>query len=666
MGSTFFTDLRDARSRPELADRARVELRRDPEGPGATAGRVREARIPPLAPPAGSGSLADLPFANAERDPSALALKRQTGPGSWQPVSAESFARDVADTARGLLADGLEAGQRVAVMSRTRYEWAVLDFAVWAAGGQVVPIYPTSSAEQVAWIVQDSQAVRLFAENAEQAAVAEEGIAAAGAAQGPVPVHVIDPERNTDTVPALPRLAEAGRAIPESRVAERRGALTPDTIATLIYTSGTTGRPKGCVLTHANLQNEAANVVELALPVFRAVTREQPSTLMFLPMAHVLGRSLVIACLIGGITVGLYPSIKPDELRPELKAFSPSLLIAVPYFFEKVHDTARAMAENLGRGSSFVRADRIAVDYGRAEMDRLLDRGPGPGLGLRLAHRLYDLLVYRRVRKELGGRVRYAISGSSALDPRLSLFFFGCGLLIYEGYGLTETSAAATVTPPLGPRLGTVGQPVPGTAVRIADDGEVLISGGIVSREYWRNPAATKESRELADGQEWFATGDLGELDEDGYLTIVGRKKDILITSGGKNVSPSQLEDRLRSRPPIGQVMVVGDGRKYISALITLEPESVQHWLAHRKRPAGTSLAELREDPDLVADVQAAVDYANLSVSRAESIRRFRILDTDWTVENGLLTPSLKVKRHEVTDRFADEIAGLYDAEGKD
>jgi long-chain acyl-CoA synthetase len=629
---------------------------------------LREFSLPALYEVAPEANLTDLIHRNAERTPDAAVISRKLG-GSWRDLTASQFLAEVHRTAKGLIAGGVQAGDRVALMSRTRYEWTLLDFAVWAAGGQVVPIYPTSSAEQVAWIVQDSEAVLLFAENAEQAAVAEEGATAAAetsaeADASPIPVRVIDPGRNTGTPPALPRLAEAGAAIPDARLTERRAALTPDTIATLIYTSGTTGRPKGCVLTHGNLRAEAANVIELLLPVFRAVTSEQPSTLMFLPMAHVLGRALVIACLLGRITVGLYPSIRPDELRPELKAFRPTFLVAVPYFFEKVHDTARQTAEKLGRGSSFVRADRIAVEYARAELDRLLGRGAGPGPGLRLAHRLYDLLVYRRVRKELGGRVRYAISGSSALDPRLSLFFFGCGLLVYEGYGLTETTAAATVTPPLEPRLGTVGLPVPGTAVRIAADGEVLISGGIVSREYWRNEDATKASRELTGSQEWFATGDLGELDEDGYLTIVGRKKDILITSGGKNVSPGQLEDRLRSRPPIGQVMVVGDGRKYISALITLEPEAVRHWLAHRRRPADTPLAELREDPEMLADVQAAVDYANQSVSRAESIRRFRILDAEWTVENGLLTPSLKVKRHEVSSRFAEDVAGLYAGEG--
>lgn len=356
------------------------------------------------------------------------------------------------------------------------------------------------------------------------------------------------------------------------------------------------------------------------------------------------------------IEIGHCPSIKPDELRPALKEFRPTFLVGVPYLFEKIHDTGRATAEKLGRGASFDRADRIAVRFGEQYLDKFLDRGKGPGLGLYAAWALYDLLVYRRVRKELGGRMRYAISGGSPLDRNLNLFFYAAGIIVYEGYGLTETTAAATIVPPLKPRPGTVGPPVPGTAVRIADDGEVLIKGGIVFGAYWNNPAATDAV--LTD--DWFATGDLGSLDEDGYLTITGRKKDIIVTSGGKNVSPAVLEDRLRSRPPVGQCLVVGDNRPFVAALITLEPDAITHWLSVRKMPADTPLSELVRDPRLRADVQKAVDYANEAVSRAESIRAFRLVEGEFTEDNGMLTPSLKVKRHAVLSAYAQDIEAIY------
>ncbi|MEU0459470.1 AMP-dependent synthetase/ligase, partial [Streptomyces sp. NPDC006129] len=556
------------------------------------------------------------------------------------------IAREVTAVAKGLIAAGLEPGGRVAVMSRTRYEWTVLDFAIWSAGGQTVPVYATSSADQVEWIVRDSGARYVVTETAENADTVR-----TGTADHPQPPRVWQLDGG-----ALDDLTALGRDVTDEEVTKRRTALTPDTTATLCYTSGTTGRPKGCVLTHANLHAEAANTVELLHPMFKEVTGETASTLLFLPLAHILGRTLQIACLMGRIEIGHCPSIKPDELRPALRAFRPTFLVGVPYLFEKIHDTGRATAEKLGRGSSFDRAHRIAVRFGQAHMNRFLGKGKGPGPGLYAAWALYDLLVYRRIRKELGGRMRYAISGGSPLDRELNLFFYAAGILIYEGYGLTETTAAATIVPPLAPRPGTVGLPVPGTAVRIADDGEVLIKGGIVFTAYWNNPAATGEV--LDDG--WFATGDLGSLDEDGYLTITGRKKDILVTTGGKNVSPAVLEDRLRSRPPIGQCLVVGDNRPYVAALITLDPDALAHWLAVRKLPADTPLSELVHDERLRADVQKAVDHANEAVSRAESIRAFALVEGDFTEENGLLTPSLKVKRQAATAAYAEQIEALY------
>ncbi len=632
-------DLKRATRRTGPTNRTVVETVRDEHGV------VREARTAVLAPRRTTGSTADIPFTNAAEAPDAVVVRREEH-GTWRPVTAAAFAREVTAVAKGLIAAGLEPGDRVAVMSRTRYEWTVLDFAIWSAGGRVVPVYPTSSAEQVEWIVRDSGARYVVTETAQNTAAVT-----AGTAAHPEPPRVW--ELDTD---ALAELTALGRDVPDEEVTGRRTALTPDTVATVCYTSGTTGRPKGCVLTHANLYAEAANTVELLHPVFKEVTDQVASTLLFLPLAHILGRTLQIACLLARIEIGHCPSLKPDELRPMLKEFRPTFVVGVPYLFEKIHDTGRATAEKIGRGASFERAHRVAVRFGEAHLDRFLGRGKGPGPRLYAAWALYDLLVYRRVRKELGGRVRYAISGGSPLERDLNLFFYAAGIMVYEGYGLTETTAAATVVPPLGPRPGTVGLPVPGTAVRIADDGEVRIKGGIVFGSYWNDPAATDEA--LDDG--WFATGDLGSLDEDGYLTITGRKKDIIVTSGGKNVSPAVLEDRLRSRPPVGQCLVVGDNRPFVAALITLDPETVAHWLAVRKMPADTPMSEVVRDPRMRADVQKAVDYANEAVSRAESIRAFTLIEGEFTEENGLLTPSLKVKRRAAQEAYAKEITALY------
>ncbi|MEW1684650.1 AMP-dependent synthetase/ligase [Streptomyces sp. NPDC093594] len=632
-------DLKRAKRRADLAGRTRVETVRDAHGV------VREARTDALAARPAAGTTADIPFTNAAEVPDAVVLRRQER-GVWRPVTAAAFAGEVTAAAKGLVAAGLEAGDRVAVMSRTRYEWTLLDFAVWAAGGQTVPVYPTSSPDQVEWIVRDSGARYVVTETADNTAAVRTGIAAL-----PSPPQVWELDGG-----AVADLVARGRDVPDEEVTKRRTALTPDTVATVCYTSGTTGRPKGCVLTHANLYAEAANTVELLHPVFKAVTDQVASTLLFLPLAHILGRTLQISCLMARIETGHCPSIKPDELRPALKAFRPTFVVGVPYLFEKIHDTGRATAEKIGRGASFERAHRLAVRFGQAHLDRFLGRGKGPGPGLYAAWALYDLLVYRRVRKELGGRLRYAISGGSPLERDLNLFFYAAGVMVYEGYGLTETTAAATIVPPLGPRPGTVGIPVPGTSVRIADDGEVHIKGGIVFGAYWNNPDATEEV--LDDG--WFATGDLGSLDEDGYLTITGRKKDLIVTSGGKNVSPALLEDRLRSRPPVAQCLVVGDNRPFVAALVTLDPETVAHWLSVRGMPADTPLSEVVRDPRMRADVQRAVDYANEAVSRAESIRTFALVEGEFTEENGLLTPSLKVKRKAAHEAYAKEIAALY------
>ncbi|WP_052850560.1 AMP-dependent synthetase/ligase [Streptomyces avicenniae] len=631
-------DLTRARRRAARAPFAEVETVRED-------GVVREVRSAPLVPVPTSGSAADIPYRNAAEAPEAVVVRRKGPDGRWEPVTAAAFAREVTGVARGLVAAGLEPGGRVALMSATRYEWAVLDLAIWAAGGQGVPVYPTSSADQLDWILRDSGAAFLVAETAGHARTARQVL-------GGRRLWVIEDG-------ALAELTALGRATPEADVTARRAALTPDTPATVVYTSGTTGRPKGCVLTHANLHAETENLVALLTPVFGEVTGQTPRTLLFLPLAHVLGRTIHLACLSARIETAHWPSLRPEELRAELASFRPTFVVGVPYLFEKIHAMARAQAERMGRAASFDRAERVATAYAAARLRAHAGTGRGPGPGLRLARGLYDLLVYRRVRAALGGRLRYAISGGSPLEERLNLFFLGCGVAVHEGYGLTETTAAATVVPPPVPRPGTVGRPVPGTSVRIADDGEVLLKGALVFGGYRGDDAATAAA--FTPGG-WLATGDLGTLDDEGYLRITGRKKDLLVTSGGKNVSPTVLEDRLRGRGPVGQCMVVGDRRPYVAALVTLDAGALRHWLTARGRPGDTPVEALCDDADLRAAVQEAVDHANAAVSRAESIRRFTLVPGEFTEENGLLTPSMKIRRGAVAEAYAADIEGLYPA----
>ncbi|OKK15431.1 long-chain fatty acid--CoA ligase [Streptomyces sp. NBC_00341] len=612
----------------------------------AADGTVQQVSVPAFAPPVRRGSLAEIPFDNAREAPADAVLSRKQPDGSWQDVTAAEFAGEVLAVAKGLIAEGLRGGDRIAIMARTTYEWTLLDFAAWAAGLVTVPIYPTSSAFQARWILQDSGAAACAVETAEQARVISQERKQLGGL-----THLWQFDTGV-----LGRLKTAGRDVPDDAVAARRATLEPETPATLIYTSGTTGRPKGCVLTHGNFYAEVDNAIELLHPVFKSVSKYPASTLLFLPLSHVFGRMVAIGCLRARVRLGHAPSIQTEDLLADLAGFRPSFLLAIPYVLEKVYNTGRATAEKMGRASSFDRAARIAQRYGQAVEAAEHGTGPGPGLGLRAARALYDPLVYRRIRAALGGQVRYAICGGSPLGSRLAAFYAGAGIEIFEGYGLTETTAAATVTPPLRPRLGTVGWPLPGTAVRIAPDGEVLLSGGQVFQGYW--DAARGEAVPALDGG-WFATGDLGALDEDGYLTITGRKKDILITSGGKNVTPAPLEDWLRAHPLVSQCMVVGDNRSFITALITLEPDGLSHWRRMRKKE-GVPVRELIHDEELHTTLQRAVDEANRLVSRAESIRKFTVLPVDFTEERGHLTPSLKLKRDAISRDFAAEIEELY------
>ena len=614
-------------------------------------GVVREARTVPFAPAVTSGSLGDIPFTNAVEAPFEAVLSRKKRDGTWHEVTATAFAQEVLNTAKGLIALGFEAGDRLAVMARTTYEWTLLDFAGWAAGLVTVPVYPTSSAAQARYILQHSGARGCAVENVEQSRLLSEE-------RGAMPA--LEHLWQFDTG-ALSQIADAGRELDDDAVERRRALTGPDDVATLIYTSGTTGQPKGCVLTHGNFFAEVDNGIELLHPVFKSVSKDPASTLLFLPLSHVFGRMVAVACMRARVRLGHAPSIQTDELLADLGGFRPTFLLAIPYVLEKVYNTGRATAETMGRASSFDRAARIARRYGEAVEEQEHGRGAGPGPGLKAARGLYDLLVYRRIRAALGGRCRYVISGGSPLGSRLAAFYEGAGISVFEGYGLTETTAASTCTPPLKPRLGTVGWPLPGTAVRIADDGEVLLRGPHVFSGYWdaQRQAAVPDTGD--DG--WFATGDIGVLDDEGYLTITGRKKDLIITSGGKNIAPAPLEDWLRAHPLISQCLVVGDDRPYITALLTLDADGLAHWQRMHKKQDLTP-EQLVEDGDLLANLQQAVDEANRMVSRAESIRRFAVLTHDFTEDAGHLTPSLKLKRAAIVRDHAADIAKLYERSG--
>ncbi|MFF5257409.1 AMP-dependent synthetase/ligase [Actinomadura viridis] len=594
---------------------------------------MREFSVPAMVEVPAATNLTDAPFTRAAERPDAIVLRRPDG-DSWSSVTAAGFAAEITALAKGLVAAGVEAGDRVALMSRTRYEWTLLDYAIWTAGAVAVPIYETSSAQQVEWIVGDSGAKALFAETrAHLDTVAEVRDALPGLAH----VWAID-------TGGLDEVVAAGADVPDEVIEERRRSRTAADLATLVYTSGTTGRPKGCELTHGNFAATARNAVQGAIA---EVAVEGSSTLLFLPLAHVFARLIQVACVEGGIVLG-HSDI--PNLLPDLASFQPTFLLAVPRVFEKVYNGAEQKAAAEGKGKIFHAAADTAIAYSRALQDGR------PGLGLRARHKVFDVLVYGKLRAAVGGKVQYAVSGGAALGERLGHFFRGVGITILEGYGLTETTAPATVNRPTALRIGTVGRPIPGVSLRIADDGEVLVRGINVFTGYWNNQDATKEA--LEDG--WFHTGDLGSLDGDGYLSITGRKKEILVTAAGKNVAPAPLEDRLRAHPLISQCLVVGDGRKFISALITLDEEALGPWKERHGKPAAMTLEQLSTDPELVAEIDAAVAEANRSVSKAESIKKHRILGVDFTEEAGHMTPSLKVRRHAVVKDFAGEIDALY------
>jgi long-chain acyl-CoA synthetase len=577
---------------------------------------------------------ADFAFDNARERPQHVALKRRVG-STWADVTAAQFAEEITAAAKGLIGAGIGPGDRVAVMSKTRYEWTVADFALFTAGAVVVPIYETSSAEQVEWILSDSGARAIFVETAEHAAIVD-----SVRPNTPDLVHVWQFDDN-----AMAKLTESGADVADAEVGKRRGAVKLDDLASIIYTSGTTGRPKGCELTHRCFVTESVELLDLLEDFFNADT----STLLFLPIAHVFGRAIEIGALAAGCTLGHTADVK--NLLDDLAGFKPTFVLAVPRVFEKVYNTAKQRAHADGKGGIFDRAESVAIAYSQATQEG------SPSLMLRLQHALFDRLVYGRLRAALGGNCVAAVSGGAPLGARLGHFFRGIGVTIYEGYGLTETTAGVTVNRPHAIKVGTVGQPIGGTTVRIAEDGELLFKAPHIFRGYWKNPDATAEALEK-DG--WFHTGDIGEIDDDGFVRITGRKKELIVTAGGKNVAPAVLEDRVRAHWLVSQCLVVGDQKPFIAALVTIDPEAFPTWLEKNGKPADTKLSDVVNDDDLRAEIQTAIDDANKAVSKAESIRKFVILGEDWTEAGGQLTPSLKLKRNVVVKEAATEIDGLY------
>jgi long-chain acyl-CoA synthetase len=593
---------------------------------------MRELSFPAAVEVPITDTLASIPSTRAAEAPDRpmYALRADAG---WTDVTAREFNDLVRSVAKGLVARGIGAGQPVAILSPTRYEWTVLDFALWTAGAFAVPIYDSSSAEQIEWILQDSEAVAVIADTARSADRVR-----GATLTTPPPIWVMD-DRLLET------LVAEGAGVAEEVLVARCAGVAPRDPATIVYTSGTTGRPKGCVITHENLMFVARTLVAGTQPV---VTTPGARTVLFLPLAHVLGRGAQVYSALGGMQVAHCPDVK--LLPGDMTSFRPTYLVGVPRIFEKIFNASQQKAYDGGKARIFDRATTVATDYGRARW------AGGPSLRLRVEHALLDRLVYAKLRAAMGGELRYAITGGASLGERLGSFYAGIGLTVMEGYGLTETTASGTFNRAEAPRIGSVGQPMPGTRVRIADDGEIWLHGPHVMAGYHHHPDATAE---VIDPEGWFRTGDLGALDEDGYLRITGRKKEIIVTAGGKNVAPAVLEDRMGAHNLVGQAMVVGEGRPFIGALVTLDPDALAAWAAARAKP-GRTTAELRDDPDLRAAIQAAVDDANAAVSKAESIRVWRLIAAQFTPESGHMTPTLKLKRAVVASDFADEIEALY------
>jgi long-chain acyl-CoA synthetase len=596
---------------------------------------VREFSVATNLTVAANASLADMVYDNATKDPGNVAFGRRQPDGHWVDVTAGQFAAEVRAVAGGLLASGVASGDRIAILSSTRYEWTLVDYAIWSVGGVPIPIYETSSAEQVEWILQDSGANAVVVETVEHTAMID---SMRGKLSELQTVWTIEDG-------LIEMLTKHGADVDPAELEARRASVSAADLATIIYTSGTTGRPKGCELTHENLLFE----VIAATSILTSLFRDSAATLLFLPIAHVLGRVIQCAIIYSGVKLGHTSNIK--NLLPDLQEFKPTFLLVVPRVLEKVYNTAKQRAHADGKGRIFDQAEQIAIRYSEAQ-----EAGGRIPLGLAAQHRIFDKLVYSKLRAALGGRCAGAISGGAPLGERLGHFFHGLGLFVYEGYGLTETTAACCVNRDNAAKIGTVGRPVPGVTIKIADDGEIMVHGGVVFSGYWRNEEATAEV--LTDG--WFRTGDLGNLDDDGFLRITGRKKEIIVTAGGKNVSPTILEDRLRAHPLVSQCIVVGDNKPFIGALITLDPDSTPLWCQTHDLPRDSTISVLRDNPQLYEEISRAVEAANQAVSRAEGIKKFRILESDFTEQGGELTPSLKLKRAFVMERYAEDVTKLY------
>jgi long-chain acyl-CoA synthetase len=595
---------------------------------------MREFEVPATYTIPEDVNVSDSVFRHAERTPGLVVFNRPDGKGGWTDVTAKQFAQAVTGVAKGLVASGIELGDRVAILASTQYDWVVLDFAIWAAGGCTVAIFDSSSAEQAKWILQDSATKLLVVEKAKQNTMIGE-------------ISSALPELKETLLlseGAVAELTARGAELDDAVVHERRAQVKAASPATLIYTSGTTGRPKGVMLSHSNLYAESAADRSTMPDQLRAGKR----SLLFLPLAHVFARAVALAAFDAGVTVA--HTADWSTLVEQFGQYKPDFILSVPRVFEKVFNGAKQKAHDGGQGRIFDIAADTAIEYSQS-----LENG-GPGLVLKLKHAVFDKLVYSKLREAMGGRCTSAVSGGGPLGARLGHFFRGVGVIIYEGYGLTETTAAITVNTPAHIRVGSVGHPLPGHGAKIAEDGELLVRGPVVFSGYWGNDAATEDA--FVDG--WFKTGDLGAIDENGFIAITGRKKEILVTAGGKNVSPAMLEDSLRANPLISQVMVVGDGKPFIGALITLDQEALPGWKERHNLPADTPIEKLIENPDLVSDIDAAVADTNKLVSHAEAIKKIRILPVDWTEESGELTPKMSLKRAVVMKNYATEVDTIY------
>jgi long-chain acyl-CoA synthetase len=598
---------------------------------------VQEFDAPAIVPADPEANVTDLLVERAKATPDLAIFALPTADGGWQDLTAREFLGRVQALAKGFVAAGIQPGDKIGLMSKTSFEWTLIDFAVWFAGAVLVPIYETSAPAQILWNLTDSGAVGIITETADHFARFDEIRADAPLVSHAWKIGVGD----------LDKLVASGKDVPDDEIERRRNLARGEDLATLIYTSGTTGRPKGCILTHSNFVELSRNA-QKAIP---EVVNPESSTLLFITLAHVFARFISVLSVHGGVKVGHQPDTK--LLLPSMGSFKPTFLLAVPRVFEKVYNSSEQKAEAGGKGKIFRRAAAVAIAHSKA-----LDAGSVP-LGLKLQFALFDRLVLSKIRAALGGRVKYAVSGSAPLGLRLGHFYRSLGLTILEGYGLTETTAPISVNVPSNFKIGKVGPPLPGVSVRIADDGEIQAKGIDVFKGYWNNEQATKESF-TDDG--WLKTGDIGTIDEDGYLEITGRKKELIVTAGGKNVAPATLEDPIRANPIVGQVIVVGDQRPFIAALVTLDEEMLPVWLNNNGEDAAMSISDAARHPKVLAEIQKAVDGVNSKVSRAESIRKFVVLDADLTEASGHLTPKLSIKRDLILKDFADVVESMYQA----